>query len=175
VILSFRKMQIDDLDEVIQIEQEAFTDAWFKELFEMELNHDAYVVTVGHYANPADGHPAIAHNQQPEQQSNVIAGYICAWQVLDECTITNIAVRADMKRNGIARFLFCELYKIMESREVRFFYLEVRASNAPAQALYAKLGFSQIGLRKAYYNNPVEDAVVMALDTACLPEPEALS
>lgn len=140
-------MQPDDLDEVIQIEQEAFTDAWFKELFAMELEHDAYVVTNG-------GH---------------ISGYICAWQVLDECTITNIAVRSDMKRNGVARFLFNELYKIMDSREVRYYYLEVRASNVPAQSLYTKLGFTQIGLRKAYYDHPIEDAVVMALDKAVNP------
>jgi ribosomal-protein-alanine N-acetyltransferase len=135
-------MQLDDLDEVIKIEQEAFTDAWLIELFAMELAHDAYV--------------AVSNAQ--------IVGYICAWRVLDECTITNIACKADLKRKGIARFMFSELFRVMDAADVLYYYLEVRISNISARALYQKLGFTEIGIRKSYYHDPVEDAVVMSME-----------
>lgn len=141
MILSFRKMQLDDLDEVIKIEQEAFADAWLIELFAMELAHDAYVAVC----------------------DELIVGYICAWRVLDECTITNIACKSELKRKGIACFMFCELFRVMDAAEVLYFYLEVRVSNVSARALYHKLGFLDIGVRKSYYHDPVEDAVVMSM------------
>ena len=140
--LSFRNMREDDLDAVYDIEAASFSDPWIKELFAMEMQHDAFV----------------------SEQENKVAGYICAWQVLDECTITNISVKPDWRRQGIAEFMIHELYKVMDKRDIRYYYLEVRASNLAAQALYYKLGFLQVGLRKEYYHNPTEDAVVMKLE-----------
>jgi [ribosomal protein S18]-alanine N-acetyltransferase len=135
-------MREDDIEAVYDIEAASFSDPWIKELFAMELQHDAYVA----------------------EKDNKVAGYVCAWQVLDECTITNISVRPEWRRQGIAEFMFQNLYKIMDKRDIRFYYLEVRASNIAAQGLYNKLGFAQVGLRKEYYHNPAEDAVVMTLD-----------
>jgi ribosomal-protein-alanine N-acetyltransferase len=139
--LCFRKMEYADLDEVYSIESEVFSDPWQKEIFEMEMEHDAFVLV------------------KDEQ----IAGYICAWQVLDECTITNISVRPVCQRQGLGAVIFGELFNLMEQRKVSYYYLEVRASNQAALGLYVKLGFSQIGLRKNYYHNPSEDAIVMTL------------
>lgn len=140
--LTFRTMREEDIDSVYEIEAASFSDPWIKELFSMELQHDAYVA----------------------ENDNMLSGYICAWQVLDECTITNISVKPVCRRHGVAGFMFRKLYEIMDARDIRYYYLEVRASNLPARSLYAKLGFEEVGLRKEYYLNPVEDAVVMALD-----------
>lgn len=140
--LVFRPMRTVDIDKVYEIEAASFSDPWLKELFAMELEHDAFVVLL----------------------DETVVGYICAWQVLDECTITNISVQPELRRRGIGEFMLDRLFDIMKTREVVHYYLEVRASNLPAQALYGKLGFRQVGLRKEYYHNPLEDAVVMALD-----------
>jgi [ribosomal protein S18]-alanine N-acetyltransferase len=140
--LSFRTMRENDLDAVYEIEVASFSEPWTKELFAMELQHNAYVA----------------------EQDSRVAGYICTWCVLDECTITNIAVKPDLKRQGIAKFMFENLYENMDKQDIRFYYLEVRASNTPALALYEKLGYAHVGLRKGYYHNPIEDAIVMTLD-----------
>jgi len=137
----FCRMRDEDLDDVYKIEAASFTEPWLKMFFVMEQKHDAYVVI----------------------RDDKVVGYVCAMQVLDECTITNICVRKEQQRQGIAWFIFKELFKIMDAREVKYYYLEVRASNAPALALYKKLGFTQIGIRKDYYHNPIEDAIVMTL------------
>lgn len=141
--LCFRSMKAEDLDRVYEIEVASFTSPWLKEFFEMELKHDAYVV----------------------EQHGIIAGFVCALQVLDECTIANIAVKDEFRRQGIAEYILKSLIEVMDSRDVRYYYLEVRATNQAAYALYNKLGFCQIGIRKNYYHDPVEDAIVMALDT----------
>ena len=135
----FRKMQKCDLDEVYNIESVVFTDPWLKELFEMEMDHDAFVL----------------------EKDSHIAGYICTWQVLEEGTITNIAIKPEFQRQGLGETIFNEMFKMMEMRNVRYYYLEVRESNKAALALYSKLGFSTIGIRKGYYNNPIENAIVM--------------
>jgi ribosomal-protein-alanine N-acetyltransferase len=136
-------MKAEDLDSVYEIELGSFSDPWLKEFFTLGLNHDIYVV----------------------EQDDEIAGFVCAMQVLDECTINNIAVKDCFRRQGIAEYMLKSLFDVMDKREVRFYYLEVRASNQAAYALYQKLGFGQIGIRKEYYHNPVEDAIVMSLDT----------
>jgi ribosomal-protein-alanine N-acetyltransferase len=136
-------MRTGDIDKVYEIEAASFSDPWLKEFFVMELEHDAYVA----------------------EQDSIVVGYVCAWQVLDECTITNISVQPELRRKGIGKFMLENLFRIMHKRDVINYYLEVRASNLPAQNLYNKLGFRQVGIRKSYYHNPPEDAVVMAWDT----------
>jgi len=138
---AFRSMQEDDLPAVLAIEQCSFADPWPEEAFLPELGFDNYVTLAG----------------------EILIGYICVMQVLDECSITNIAVHPDWRRQGIAHYMFERLYKIMDTRAVLQYFLEVRASNASAIALYDKLGFKQIGVRKEYYRKPVEDAIVFAL------------
>ena len=141
-MLSFRGMQESDIDEVYDIEQVSFSEPWIREFFVMELQHDAFVAV------------------RDEQ----VAGYICTWVVLDECTVTNISVKPELRRQGIAEYMFRNMMDVMTGKDIGYYYLEVRASNAPALALYDKLGFAKVGLRKGYYHNPVEDAIVMSLD-----------
>ena len=90
-----------------------------------------------------------------------VAGYVGSQTVLDESDMMNIAVDPQYRRQGIARALVEELVKCLARKGSRCLTLEVRASNAGAIALYGKLGFVQVGLRKNYYRNPREDAMIL--------------
>lgn len=90
-----------------------------------------------------------------------VAGYVGSQTVLDESDMMNIAVDPQFRRQGIAQALVEELVKCLARKGSRCLTLEVRASNAGAIALYGKLGFVQVGLRKNYYRNPREDAMIL--------------
>ena len=94
-------------------------------------------------------------------EGETVAGYVGSQTVLDETDMMNVAVHPDYRRQGIAEKLVLELVEALKQRESRCLTLEVRASNAPAIALYEKLDFMQIGLRKNYYRNPKEDALIL--------------
>ena len=91
-------------------------------------------------------------------EDGVVAGYVGSQTVLQEADMMNIAVSESHRRRGIARMLVEELIRQLDAYQLT---LEVRASNAPAIALYEKLGFTQVGLRKNYYHKPKEDALIL--------------
>ena len=90
-----------------------------------------------------------------------VAGYVGSQSVLDEADMMNIAVHPDFRRRGVAQHLVEGLVAGLKEKDVRCLTLEVRASNAPAIALYQKLGFVQVGRRPNYYRNPKEDALIL--------------
>ena len=87
-----------------------------------------------------------------------VVGYVGSQTVLQEADMMNIAVADSHRRRGIAKMLVEELIRQLDAYQLT---LEVRASNAPAIALYEKLGFTQVGLRKNYYHKPKEDALIL--------------
>ena len=89
------------------------------------------------------------------------AGYVGLLAVVDEGYITNVAVRPDCRRQGVASSLLQALEARGRARNLTFLTLEVRQSNAPARALYEMQGYVQAGMRRNYYENPREDAVIM--------------
>ena len=91
-------------------------------------------------------------------EDGVVAGYVGSQTVLQEADMMNIAVADTHRRRGIARMLVEELIRQLDAYQLT---LEVRASNAPAIALYEKLGFQQVGLRKNYSHKPKEDALIL--------------
>ncbi len=91
-----------------------------------------------------------------------IAGFLVFWVVYDEVHILNLAVHPDFRRRGVANSLLAALMKEAQENDMTSVTLEVRASNAAAQALYAGFGFDQIGRRKGYYADNSEDALVLA-------------
>lgn len=104
-------------------------------------------------------------NEQSEyvllvEQGNVI-GFVGYRWVLDEAEITNIAVKRDFFGQGYGDRLLEQMMATLEEKEIAQVFLEVRKSNTAAQKLYVKGKFHQVGLRKAYYHGPVEDAVIM--------------
>ena len=90
-----------------------------------------------------------------------VAGYIGSQTVMEETDMMNVAVHPDFRRQGIAEALVSGLVEHLKAMGSHCLTLEVRASNAPAIALYEKLGFAEIGRRKNYYRNPREDALIL--------------
>ena len=95
------------------------------------------------------------------EEDGKVTGYVGSQTVMDESDMMNVAVHPDYRRKGIAEKLVMELVEALKKRDSRCLTLEVRASNEPARALYEKLGFVQVGLRKNYYRNPREDALIL--------------
>ena len=90
-----------------------------------------------------------------------ILGYCGLLTVLDEGDVTNVAVRRDRQREGIGNFLMESMIRLAEERGITMIHLEVRAGNETAIRLYERQGFVRDGLRKGYYTDPTEDAVLM--------------
>ena len=90
-----------------------------------------------------------------------VAGYVGSQSVMGESDMMNVAVHPDYRRQGIAEKLCLALVEALKEKGNHCLTLEVRATNDPAKALYEKLGFQQVGLRKNYYRNPKEDACIL--------------
>lgn len=90
-----------------------------------------------------------------------LAGYIGSQTVMGETDMMNVAVHPDFRRRGVGEALVNALVENLKTMGSHCLTLEVRVSNAPAIALYRKLGFSEIGRRKNYYRNPKEDALIL--------------
>ena len=127
---------------VVRIENESFSCPWQAESFDEAL------------ANPSFDYFVCTEDGE-------VAGYIIGFTAADECEIANVAVRSDRRGRGIGFMLMEHFISYSAAKGAKSFYLEVRASNAAAQALYKKCGFYAIGVRKNYYKKPTEDAVVM--------------
>jgi len=140
----YRRMLVDDIDGVLKIEEEAFSLPWTREAFmqEMTTNLHAYYVV----AENGDGQ---------------IVGFCGMWLVMDESHITNVAVTEKAKGQGIGEGLMREAIRVAKEHEVVLMTLEVRVSNVIAQNLYRKLDFQNGGIRKGYYSDNMEDALVM--------------
>jgi len=145
-------MQLADLDELTEIEVEAFNSPGARRIFADELDRDwAYVDVVR--ARGGDG------------ASSVVA-YCNYWVVRDEIHLLNIATRPTLRRQGQASDLLDHLLAVARRRACRYITLEVRRSNAAAIALYEKYGFEAVGMRPKYYAETGEDAIVMTLELA---------
>ena len=92
---------------------------------------------------------------------NQVVGYVGSQTVCGETDMMNVAVTADYRRKGLGEQLVQALVAELQAIDSHSLTLEVRASNVPAISLYEKLGFTQTGLRKNYYRNPREDALIM--------------
>lgn len=148
--VSLRPMQRADLDAVLAIERRAFAQPWSRSFFEKELATSQACCTV---AVAGDG------------RATAIVGYTICWRVLDELHLLNVAVHADHRGGAIGRRLVEALLDDGRATGARVVYLEVRAGNVAARRLYRRLGFRDLGVRRAYYG-PGQDAIVMELRLA---------
>lgn len=96
-------------------------------------------------------------------QGGPLLGYVFGRSVLDEAEIFRLAVINSSRRKGIATFMLTSLAEILDARGVNSCHLEVRAANRAALRLYEKIGFVVTGFRKAYYKDPLDDAVTMTV------------
>jgi ribosomal-protein-alanine N-acetyltransferase len=90
-----------------------------------------------------------------------VLGYIGAWEIIDEAHITTVAVNPEYKGRGIAKALLVAVLERCYEAKIKYITLEVRVSNKAAIGLYEKFGFKSLGLRKKYYQNDGEDALIM--------------
>lgn len=139
----FRLMREEDIDQVVEIEQASFTTPWSREAFYNEMNHNKFAVYL-----------------VIEQQDKLI-GYCGVWIVVDEAHVTNVAVLPEYRGKKLGEALMRNLMSIARDKGARTMTLEVRVSNFVAQSLYRKLGFQDGALRKKYYTDNQEDALVM--------------
>ena len=136
------KMNPAHVAQIAELEKICFSDPWSERSIASELDNKLafWLVAV---------------------EGDTVAGYIGSQTVMDETDMMNVAVHPDFRRRGIAEALVTGLVEELKNNGSHCLTLEVRASNAPATALYEKLGFSEIGRRKNYYRNPREDALIL--------------
>ena len=94
-------------------------------------------------------------------QDRTVLGYCAFWQAFDSADITNVAVHPDHRKKGLGKQILNRALQEADARGIHQIFLEVRVSNTAARALYASCGFNNVGMRKAYYADNGEDAVIM--------------
>jgi len=107
-------------------------------------------------------------NGLPPPRKEYVFGFSGFWVMVDEAHITNIAVREICRRQGIGELLLISVIDMAVELNARIVTLEVRASNIAAQSLYHRYGFAQVGLRRGYYTDNREDAVIMSTENIAL-------
>ena len=143
-----------DLREIVAIERDSFLTPWSENIFRNEMTCPISRMLVGRLCH---------------LQKRVVAAYLVYWSVEDEIHIHNIAVRPELRRNGIATRMLGEALRRSRREDARRATLEVRRSNLPAQRMYEKFGFSVKGVRPGYYPDTREDALIMWADLQPIP------
>ena len=146
--LRIERMGLDDLDEILAIERASFTNPWSREAFAYELreNRVAHLWVV----------------RAPDDAGRLqIVGYCCLWLIRDEAHVTNFAVHPTRRHQGIGRQLLGTLLEHYRQQGASRAALEVRVGNDEARRLYEGFGFRRVGLRKGYYFDTGEDALLM--------------
>lgn len=138
-------MTIEHIPQIAALERACFSHPWSEAMLENELWNDSAVILTA------------------EGEDGTVLGYAGLQTVLDEGYINNVAVGEAYRRQGVADELIAAFVRFGRAK-LAFLTLEVRASNAPAIALYAKHGFEEAGRRKNYYDDPKEDAILMTLE-----------
>jgi ribosomal-protein-alanine N-acetyltransferase len=143
---TFRAMRLEDIGDICRIEQEAFPTPWTAGAFRNELTNNQFA------------------RYLVMELGGEIVGYGGMWLIMEEAHVTNIAVRADHRGKKLGERLVREMQRIAYDQGAVRMTLEVRVSNYIARRLYQKLGFRSIGLRRGYYTDNGEDAMIMWAD-----------
>lgn len=181
-----RRMTAEDIPQVSQIDREAFPTEWPPPSFRRELDSHLvrYLVAVEENHQTGEGQPAEQESRsgfggllsrvsdliiRRQFSSGVtpdkVVGYVAIWLMVDESHLTSIAVRKDCQRQGIGELLLFAVSQLSVELKAQVMTLETRVSNTAAQALYEKYGFKKVGLRRRYYSDNREDAIIMTTDS----------
>lgn len=142
IVIDF--MEDKDIDEVLEISSLSFSLPWSKSSYIQELTNPVAKYFVA-------------------KIDNKVVGFIGTWIILDESHITNVAVHPNYRKQGIASILLKELLNYCKNQRCVAYTLEVRSGNIAARLLYEKYNFKQDGIRKGYYEDNKEDAIIMWL------------
>ncbi|HEY90665.1 MAG TPA: ribosomal protein S18-alanine N-acetyltransferase [Dehalococcoidia bacterium] len=185
-----RRLRLEDIPQVLEIDREAFPTEWPPPNLKHELdNHMAHYIVACRSSemmeeavkpeDPPDngfngllsrlrilfgGNKPAALTGPAVQGGEVITGFAGFWIMVDEAHITSIASRGIYRGQGIGELLLQTVIDMAAERKARIATLEVRVSNSVAQNLYTKYGFNQVGLRRGYYSDNREDALIMSTD-----------
>ena len=179
---SLRPMRLEDIAQVTEIEREAFPTMWSGINYKRELGNlqREYLVCVHNgmqapvLSAPKRGFLDIIRRRSPsystEEAPELVVGFVGLWFSAGEGHILSIAVQEAYRGLGLGELLLLGAVELTHSREQQVVTLEVRVSNTVAQNLYAKYGFSQVGIRRAYYSDNREDAYIMTTSTLATAE-----
>ncbi len=138
------KMTLSSLDEVMQIEVLAYGQHhWSRESFIAEIDNRISTYNCAY------------------DENGKMAGYMGLWKIIDEAHVTNLAIHPDFRRKGVAKCLLLNALEECYREKIKYLTLEVRVSNIGAIKLYESFGFKSLGVRKKYYQNNNEDALIM--------------
>ena len=137
----------EDLDGVLAVEEESFTNPWTREMYAWELQNRE-----------------VCHIFVVRTPDHRVAGFCAFWLVVDEIHINNLAIRPALRGQGIGTHLIQRVFEEAKRLGARRATLEVRSSNEAARRLYERLGFYVAGRRQNYYTHPVEDALILWRD-----------
>jgi len=186
-------MQDRDIDQVTRIDREAFPNDWPPTSYGRELgNRLSYYLVVCEETEGEEASPAAADTPQPVHPGPVsplgrfasgvrrllrpenppphlphtqpVVGFAGIWVMLDEAHLSTIAVKESHRRQGLGELLLLSTIRKAMELNAKMLTLEVRVSNLEAQALYQKFGFRRLGIRRSYYTDNREDAVLMSAD-----------
>ena len=141
-MITIRRMTLEDTAYVAAIEESVFSEPWKEHDFANAVSQDNYIYLVA-------------------VDDNEVVGYAGCVMACDDADITNIAVKESYRRMGIADKLLEVLEDLSKKQGMCNIFLEVRKSNNGAQSLYESRGYNPIGMRKNFYRNPDEDAILM--------------
>jgi ribosomal-protein-alanine N-acetyltransferase len=144
-LIEIQRLQLRDLSAIEQIEKRAYPTPWSRSMFASELAKPSSIC-LGAF------------------EGERLAGYLIVSRYVDAWHVMNVAVDPDFRRRGIAKTLLGELFALTLDDGRRGYTLEVRVSNAGAIALYEQLGFHSSGIRRGYYTDNREDAMIMWRD-----------
>ena len=144
--VELRRLETRDLDLVEAIERESYPTPWSRAMFDAELRKPS-ALALGAFT-----------------ESDVLVGYAFVSRYVDAWHVMNVAVAGSYRRRGIASALLERLFAVTESDPQRGYTLEVRVSNTGAIRLYEQLGFEARGIRRGYYTDNREDALIMWRD-----------
>lgn len=137
----------EDLEGVLAVEAESFTNPWTREMYAWELQNRS-----------------VCHIFVVRTPTTSVAGFCAFWLVLDEIHINNVAILPSLRGQGIGTGLMRRVLDEARRLGAKRATLEVRASNTGARRLYERLGFYVAAVRPSYYTNPVEDALILWRD-----------
>jgi ribosomal-protein-alanine N-acetyltransferase len=147
--VELRRLVLDDLEEIDEIERRAYPTPWSRSMFAGELSKPTSICLGAFEADGDDG---------------VLIGYLIVSRYVDAWHVMNVAVDPPHRGRGVATMLLERLFELTVDDAHRGYTLEVRVSNATAVALYERLGFTARGLRRGYYTDNREDALIMWKD-----------
>ncbi len=180
-----RPMRLEDVPQVTQVDREAFPTMWPPPPFKRELANE-----LASYLTAYDRGAQVPYPPRPEgvgrwlsrlrrrpvpetlpevQLVDFIVGYAGLWFAWDEAHLTGLGVRTAYQRRGVGELLLIASLELATRKNSRYMVLETRVSNLGAQALYEKYGFSRNAVRRGYYTDNGEDALVMITDPIGLP------